>query len=203
MAIQPKVILFDIGNVVIDADEAITCKLLRDLGVPKERARLFFSNNDYLEFSRGNISGQDFYRALVNEHLKTPLTYEQVVNAHNQHIYGINKGVLQIVQNLPKERVSFATDTNEWQTAKEKELINLRDYGKYIFRSHELHKLKVDDGFYNEVLKSFGVNSIEILLIDDSPEKVNAAKALGLQGLVYKNPTQLNESLDKLSIMSG
>jgi FMN phosphatase YigB (HAD superfamily) len=197
---RPKVILFDVGNVVINADESITHKLLQDLGVPKEQSELFYTNKAYFKFSRGNITGQDFYKSLVNEYLKTPLTYDQVVHAHNQHMYGFNEGVIQIIQGLTKYKISFATDTNEWQTAREKELIDLQLYSKSIFRSHELHKLKVDDGFFNDILKSLDVDSAEVLLIDDDSQKVNMARKQDLEGLIFENNAQLKKSLGRLGI---
>jgi len=196
----PKAIVFDVGNVVIDADQTITYKLLQGLGIPKEQSELFYTNNAYLEFSRGNISGQDFYKALINNYLKNPLAYEQVVKAHNQHIYGVNEGVIQIIQGLSKYAISFATDTNEWQTAREKEFIDLHLYSKKIFRSHELHKLKVDDGFFNDILKSLNVDPAKVLFIDDDQQKVSMARAQGLEGLVFENYTQLKQSLDRLGI---
>ncbi|MFA6587573.1 MAG: HAD hydrolase-like protein [Patescibacteria group bacterium] len=196
----PKIILFDVGNVVIDADQAITHKLLQSLGVPKEQSELFYKNKEYFEFSRGNICGQDFYKSLINEYLKIPLSYEQVVNAHNQHIYGVNENVIQTIKGLSKYTILFATDTNEWQTAREKELINLKLYSQHIFRSHELHKLKVDDGFFEGILEFLNINSAEVLFIDDDPQKLNMAIRQGLEGLIFENNLQLKQSLSNLGI---
>lgn len=45
---MPQIFLFDVGNVIIDADHAITFKILQEYGVDPDRARLFYANDDYL-----------------------------------------------------------------------------------------------------------------------------------------------------------
>ena len=192
---KPKIFLFDVGHVVLNADEALTFAFLENLGVPKQPAESFFSHREYLEFARGNMSGQDFYRVMIERYLKTPLTYQQVVQALGQHLCGVNAEVLEMVQRLPKERVAFATDTNEWQTAKERQFIELGDFGQHIFRSFELHKIKTDDGYLLEIAHALGESVENIVLVDDDAKNVLAAQAVGMQGLVYKNPAQLRTYL--------
>ena len=196
MTNKPQIVIFEVGNVLLNADQTLTFAFLKKLGVPTEHARTFFSNPDYLAFARGTISSQEFYRVLVDTHLQTPLTYEQVLAAHNQQILDINSAVQAIIQSLPKNLVVFATDTNEWQTAREKELIDLTSLSAHVFRSNELHKIKTDHGYFEFLANSLGVPTRDLLLIDDDPKNIAAAQASGLQGYTYVDPVQLKKYID-------
>lgn len=195
MIFKPKVLLFDIGNVVVEADHAITHKILEEYGVARANAETFYSNNEYLEFSRGNLDHHAFYQILIDKYLKFHLDYKQVVNAHNLHIYKVNQDVERILQKLSSYQIAFATDTNQWQTERVRELIDLSNYSDRIFESHKIHMLKSDEGIFQYIAKSLNVGVERILLVDDSPHKIKAAKHSGLQTLLFKNATQLSLEL--------
>ena len=194
----PSILLFDVGNVIIDADHAITFKILEGFGVKPENAKLFYSNPQYQEFSRGRINEKEFYSLLIETYLKFSLTYDQVVYAHNQHIYALNKEVKKILDSLSRATLAFATDTNPWQTVRERELIDLRKYTDKIFRSHEIHMLKIDNGLFPYIINNLKEKPSEILLIDDSSEKIEVGKSYGLSTLQFKTAKQLESQLRRL-----
>ena len=89
-------LLFDVGNVIVEADHKITYRILQDYGTPIEKARLFFKNAEYFDFERGKINGMDFYSVIVKKYLGIPLEYQQVKDAHDSHLYGIDRAVVAI-----------------------------------------------------------------------------------------------------------
>lgn len=196
---MPQIFLFDVGNVIVNADHAITYKMLEEYGVDPDRAKLFYANDDYLEFSRGKISGRNFYDLLVTKYLNLPLSYEQVVDAHNQHMFAVNKKVKDVLAKLPPGKIAFVTDTNEWQTARERQLIDLTRYSSLIFRSHKIHMLKTDEGFFRYLAQQLQKEPGNLLLIDDSPEKVGLAEASGFSTIIFKDADQLSQALNDLS----
>ncbi len=193
-----KIILFDVGNVVIQVDHSITNQVLEAYDVPKENMRLFFENGAYRAFSRGLITGENFYQTLIDQYLKYPLTYSQVVNAHNSHIYGVDKGVLKILSGLQKTMIAFVTDTNQWQTDREKQLVDLTEYSSIIFRSHISHKLKTDSDCFPFIIKKLDIKPKDILLVDDSLENLDSARTSGIRGLQFTGAEKLREELEKL-----
>ncbi|MFA5796875.1 MAG: HAD-IA family hydrolase [Candidatus Woesearchaeota archaeon] len=194
-------IIFDVGNVILYADHAITYRILERYGVPRDRAIKFFDNEEYKKFSRGKINGRSFYNALIQKHLRAELAYEDVVHAHNEHLYGIDPKVVQVLSKLPKERLIFLTDTNEWQTEREHELIDLMSYGSRIFRSHEMHMLKTDTGCFPYVIDQLGIGASETVLVDDSIEKIDMARRYGIQTVHFKDANQLTEYLKSQNLM--
>ncbi len=187
-------IVFDVGNVVVIANQKITYGILEEYGVPKDRAAEFFDIKEYNDFSRGKITGKEFYNALIQK-FGVKLSYKQIVHAHNEHIFGIDSEVVKILSKLPKEKLAFLTDTNEWQTEREKELIDLKSYSNLVFRSHEIHMLKTDKNCFPYVISQLCVEPNEILLIDDSIEKVEMAKQHGIQTLQFKDAGRLSDYL--------
>ena len=194
-------IIFDVGGVIINADRMITYKQLEMHGVSKKKSRTFFDNEEYKEFSRGKISHITYYKALTQKYLGIHLPYQTVVAAHDAHIFGINEKVVAILSTFPNRKLAIMTDTNEWQTRREKELIDLSQYSETIVRSYEIHLLKLDEGCFSTVMSLLGVDAQNALLIDDSIEKVRAAQENGLQVHLFKNAQQLTTYLHKRELI--
>ncbi len=191
-----QVIIFDVGNVIIKATHEITMRILGEYGVPEQRRGKFFDNPDYDVYSRGMMTSREFYNRLVETHLKFPLKYEQIVRAHDEHMYAVDSGVAGILEKLwgSGRELAFLTDTNEWQTRREKEMVNLAKYSEKIFRSHETHFLKTDEGCFEHVIKELGGDPASLLLVDDSPEKIEMARKHGLQTIQFLSAEQLASS---------
>ena len=196
-----KVVLFDVGNVIIRATHEITHAILRDYGVPYATAIRFYANDDYPEFSRGRLTATEFgerARARMNGALSVP----QIYCAHNAHLYDEDEGVVVILDALQSRGVplAFATDTNQWQTDRERELIDLRTYGR-AFRSNELGALKADGGAFAHIVAEIDVHPSHILFVDDSPEKIERAAALGMVTHRFTSATTLRQELARLDLL--
>jgi putative hydrolase of the HAD superfamily len=185
-----SIVLFDIGNVVVLADHGITHRILNeDYGVPLENARNFFNNPSYETFCRGDITGPQFYEVLRDVHLPwKPLTYEQAMTAHDEHLYGVDEKMLAIARDTARRHeIGFLTESNLWQTIKvEGSMVRLKDYSDCIFRSHDLRALKTEPACYEKVLDHLDVEPHEVALVDNNPEKLDVARAAGLIGIEYR-----------------
>jgi len=172
-----EMILVDVGGVILLANQRITYRALQSYGIPPEQAAKFFDNEDYRNFSRGKITGREFHRSLVERHLKHDLSYEEVVEAHDAHIYELNYKVLKMVQELAgRFPIAFVTDTNPWQTRREREFIDLREISKNIVRSSRIRLLKCDEDYFPYIAQRFNLNTEEMLLIDDDRSNIQRAQ---------------------------
>ena len=85
------------------------------------------------------------------------------------------------------------------------------DHFKYISRhfrffgledgrviSFEEKVLKPDASIYNILLDRYGLKAEECVFLDDTPENIDGAKAVGMQGIVFKNYSQGSAELDEL-----
>ena len=188
-----KKAMFDVGNVILKADHKITFDILKKYGVPEENAANFYNNADYAAFSRGKISRKDFYAAIVEKHVRFQLTYEQVVEAHDKHIYEVDTDVMRIVSGLPG--IIVFTNTNEWQTNRERELVDLEKYSDKIIRSHEIGMLKADEGCFEKIIKEFELNPSEVIFIDDNKENIEKAMMAGMDGILFTDAKNLERKM--------
>ncbi|MDP3771741.1 MAG: hypothetical protein Q8R16_05560, partial [bacterium] len=123
--------------------------------------------------------------------------------AHDAHLYDVDAETVAILNALRSRGVplAFATDTNEWQTARERELIDLTPYGR-VFRSHELGALKADGGVFEHIVSELDVEPQHILFIDDSPEKVVCAATLGMVTHRFTTARALQGTLTEYGLLS-
>lgn len=195
-----RILLIDIGNVIIDASHAITHKVLIK-GYPKEMAEKFYTDF-YLDFNRGKLTPEEFATALATNYyggrVYGTFTVKLMQSLHDLHIFGLVKGAPELLEKLRryKENIVFLTNTNIWQTEREKQLIDLQPYCRCILRSHEkLGKLKTDEGAFEDVLRMLNVEAKDVLFVDDSQANINAAKKLGIETILFENVEQTTQAL--------
>ncbi len=181
MSQKPMTVLVDIGNVILSASQNTTIDFLEGLGVSRDKATLMYSGPEYLQFSVGAIDAAAFTKQLCEQYFGQSLSEKQVRQALKIHIHTVNRPLVAALQRLGRDRVVIVTDTNPWQTERERELVDPQTYAAWEFRSHDLGKLKSDPRFFREVLETLGKTASECLLIDDSLEKLRAAASLGIE----------------------
>lgn len=64
--------------------------------------------------------------------------------------------------------------------------------------SFQAGKTKPDPAFYQQFLNQYGLRAEDCLFIDDTPENVAAAEALGMTGLIYTTCEALEEALKRV-----
>ena len=194
--VKSKVLLIDIGGVVVAWDPQITHDYLKTLGISEEKAELFFDNDAYENFSRGTLTEQEFFEKLKEILGTGELTYEQAVYAHKISMPGLVDGIKDLIQCLSeKYELVFVTDTEPWQDKHLDSLIDLSHYR--IFKSHEIGVLKAEEGFFPYVLKELKINPKEALLIDDSPNKIERARQCGIESVQFFNVPELRAGLER------
>lgn len=197
-----KLVLFDVGNVVVRATHAITWAILEDWGLAPEVARRFFANEDYANFARGKLDGNEFAQRLMERHLRITFpSYLELRVAHDAHMYDVDRGTLGVLDLLRTSKIplAFATDTNRWQTLREAQFVDLQKYGR-VFRSHDLGALKADGGVFEHILAELGEELVSTLFVDDSPEKVERAAALGMVTYRFTSAAALQQELVRLGL---
>ena len=64
--------------------------------------------------------------------------------------------------------------------------------------SFEEKVLKPDPRIYNILLKRYGLKAEECVFLDDTPENIEGAKAVGMNGIVFESYGQGRDELDKM-----
>ena len=190
-----KVVLWDIGNVIIAASHDVAIERLVGMGVPYMRARGFFKHPYYAHFARGTIDAAEFHRQQC-EQLGMQIPIAIMRAAHDAHMYGVDTEVLEIVRSV-KLPIAWATATNTWQTARQQQLVDLQRMfpNARWFCSNETGRLKTDAGAFEDMVLRLGVEAEEILFIDDSAANCDAALACGITVVQYKDAALLCRNL--------
>ena len=198
-----KIIIFDLGGVLLDIDLPYCIQRVQALGVdinalsaipapelatdtkPAVMGEGMVANGILHLYQVGGISTSDFIKGI--QHLCRPHTsYEQVLEAWNACCINIPQKRLDNVQALRQRgyRTCMLSNTNDahWQDIKNRcfggqDMVD--KYFEHVFLSQEMQLAKPNDDIYLKVIENLGVQAEKCLFIDDSTANVEAASHLG------------------------
>ncbi|HOI86978.1 MAG TPA: HAD family phosphatase [Lentimicrobium sp.] len=198
-----KLIVFDLGNVLLNINPMLTNKAFRALGIIDENE--FFSGKQTLALMSalecGTTGPDDFLREVLKK-LKPGVTSTQAEEAWNAMLLDFPAKRVRMLQGLRKSyRIGLLSNTNQVHyrdyTAR-----FARDYGipfgdlfDYLWFSHEIGIAKPEAGIFEHVLSNSGVRPAEILFIDDTLMHVEAAARLGINAVHLEAGMEVSELL--------
>lgn len=184
-----RILLFDLGKVIIDFDHMIAVRKIQSLCHVDERTifNLFFDSQLTDRFERGSISSHDFFLE-VKRLLNAEISYEEFVPIWNE-IFQPHPGSLELLQVLkdmyPLYMVSNINELHfSYLQAAFPEYFR---YFCYIFLSYEVGFRKPGRKIYEHTIDYIKVPPGQIIYTDDRPELVQAARALGIDGFVFES----------------
>ena len=195
-----KVLLFDLGRVLVDFDHFRSAERIAAFcpKAPRQIYDLFFESGAVSDFEAGKITPQDFYLQ-VKQLLDLRLSYDSFEPIWNDIFFlsAKNRLVFGLVNNLRANyKTAMLSNINilHYEYLKK----NFPVFGVFdkIFLSFQLGLVKPDKEIYNLVIQGLGVSSSEIFYTDDRPELVQSARSLGIQGYVFTNFGQLISDLE-------
>ncbi|MFR3313439.1 MAG: HAD family hydrolase [Alphaproteobacteria bacterium] len=186
-----KFCIFDVGQVCYPYSLEPLNQLLREQSADhktfdkKGGAKSF----NYNSFMKGETDFTAFCKNLCGH---CGIVYskdieQSVDNAMHQGVGPFYEETLETMSWLRKEGIEIGLLSNA--------LPNLADTGQTlaaedkIFVSYELGLLKPDKAIYQSVLEKLNAKPEEVIFIDDKRENVEAAKSLGINGIVFDRNT--------------
>ena len=204
MSLKIKVLLFDLGRVLVDFDHLRSAKRIAAFcsKTPQQIYDLFFESKSTIDFEAGKISPVDFYQQ-VKQMLDLKLSYASFEPIWNDIFFlsAKNRFVFGLVNNL---RVNYKTALLSNINILHYEYLkkNFPVFGVFdkVFLSFRLGLIKPDKEIYNLVIRDLKVDPSEIFYTDDRAELVESAKSLGIRGCVFTNFDQLISNLKSSGI---
>lgn len=188
----PKVIIFDLGGVLLNLDYTLTTKAFISLGMTdfENRYSQLQQTDLFDQFEIGKVSPFHFVNRLLDQ-LPAGTTANQVVHAWNAMVLDFPKERLDWLLKLKAERRIFLlSNTNTLHIDAVKRALKtavghdrLEDYFEKVFLSHEIGMRKPHVETFAWVADQIGVKPEDCLFIDDSPQHVEGAKQAGLQAV--------------------
>jgi glucose-1-phosphatase len=197
-----RTIIFDFGNVVGFFDHGQTLRRVApytDLSVAELFARLY---DDMLEdeFEKGLIAVPDLLRR-VHELWELRCDLDELAAAIAD-IFTPNPEVCALIPRLrPRYRVLLGSNTNTIHATQfRRQFADVLGYFDALVLSYEIGQRKPHAGFYAHCQKLADAAPHEIIFIDDIPANIEAARAHGWHGIVYRPGAGLIEQLHALGV---
>ncbi|MDP2927266.1 MAG: HAD family phosphatase [Candidatus Omnitrophota bacterium] len=194
-----KVLLFDLGRVLVDFDHLRSAQRISVFcsKTPRQIYDLFFESGATIAFEAGKITPEDFYLQ-VKQMLDLKLSYDSFEPIWNDIFFlsAKNRSVFGLVNALRANyKIAMISNINilHYEYLKK----NFPVFGVFdkVFLSFQLGLIKPDKKIYNRVIRDLGVRPQEIFYTDDRPELVESAKSLGIRGCVFTKFGQLISDL--------
>lgn len=204
---QIKNILFDYGAVIFEIDHQRTIEAFKGLGIAGDSS--FFGHlKQHSLFDRFEVGaiGAEKFRDEIRTLIGSEITDEIIDNAWNQMLLGIPSIHLELLlQVKPLYRTFLLSNNNEihyqWILNYLKKEFNLNGMGDYFeqdYYSHLMGMRKPNADIFEFVLQKHGLNPMETLFIDDSPQHIETAQKLGLKTHLMTKEKSLLEVLSPL-----
>lgn len=190
-------IIFDIGNVLVDfcwQDH------IRHCGFQGETAdrigKAMMESPQWAEIDRGVWTMEELLAAFIAN--DPPLENEiRAVFADLSTLLRERNGSVPWIRSLKAEgyRVYYLSNFSarvEKEAGAELSFLKEMDGGILSYREH---LIKPDPAVYRLLMDRYGLLAEESVFLDDTPENVEAARALGMQGIVVESQEQAKDVL--------
>ncbi len=192
-----KVIVSDLGNVLIPFDYKPLLEKLDSYkpGLGEKFGKLYMENYDvHRSFEKGKLSEKSFLDIMMKwtENLIPRDSFIEIFSK----IFSENKEVTSLLPKLKKNyTLVLLSNTNSIHQKYGWQNYDFLKYFDKLILSHEVGFAKPETGIYKAVEDFTKLKGSAHLFIDDIEEYVDAAKALGWDGIQYKNAELLKEKL--------
>lgn len=194
-----KAIIFDFGR-VITAQKPLS--LFRsyeiELGLnPDTVNSIMFDSQAWQDALLGRKTTEEFWHLIGPE---LGLNTADEVNRFRRRYHAdeaINEAVLDLIRKLcGRYKLAILSnappDLTRWLADWE-----MRDLFEVVFCSGDEGMIKPDPAAFKLTLERLGVEPGEAVFIDDTPEHVEAARKLGIQGIIFTTVAALKDDLTK------
>lgn len=189
MASRPRAVIFDFGGVLCFHPTEERYRRIADLlGTPVPRLlEIFWANR--LEYDAGRLDSRAYWTRVAHEAgmelddaLLGRLKQLEIALWNNY-----DRRVFDWATHLKSHGVRTAMLSNLPRTLGEALLATpgLLDPFNHLTLSYQLKMVKPEPGIYHDAARGLGVEPSQALFLDDKPENVQGAEAVGMQAELY------------------
>lgn len=195
MRVETRVVLFDLGGVLIELGGVDHFGQLIGEGDEAEIWRSWLTSHWVREYERGLCSRREFAAGMREEH-GLSLEEEEFLEMFLSWPRGLLPGASDLVGGLESGvRPACLSNTNELHWNEQRDADVLQRLFELRFLSHELGLVKPDREIFEHVLSDLGLIGGEVLFLDDNQINVDGALRVGLDAHVVKGVDAARELL--------
>lgn len=188
-----EAIIFDLGGVLLNLDYDLTEKAFISLGMADfgESYSQLQQTHLFDRFEKGEVSSFHFVNQLLDR-LPSGTTANQVVHAWDAMILDFPVKRLQFLEELSnKYRIFLLSNTNDLHIDAVRRSLeksvghrNLEQYFEKTYFSSAIGMRKPDSEIFAFVCTENNLDPAKTIFIDDSPQHIEGAKAVGIQAIL-------------------
>jgi glucose-1-phosphatase len=190
---QPTVLLFDLGGVLVENVGFERFNALLPFPIPTEELKTqWLASPAVRSFETGNCTPEIFARNVVSD-WQLPLSSTAFLEAFTYWPKGLYAGASELLAAL-RERYVVACLSNSnaihWQRFN-----GFRDHFDFSLSSHLLGEVKPDPQCFRKALQECKTTTGEVAFFDDSLTNVSAARSLGIEAFHVNGLSEVRHSL--------
>jgi FMN phosphatase YigB (HAD superfamily) len=200
MTRRPKLIVCDLGDVLITGLEGVEHVLAPALGRPVDEVAQTLYGTEFGALWRGEIEEIPFLTALVRQASWDiePADLSAMIAGRFAEIAGVRS----IYQRLAESYVTALASVNcrEWTAVMQGAFPYEHIFHSVVY-SYEVKALKRESSFFRLPTIGLGFAPEDMLLIDDSSRNLRAARAAGVDGIKFISAAELSLALCKRGLL--
>jgi epoxide hydrolase-like predicted phosphatase len=194
-----RAVYFDLGGVIVRTEhQAPRERLAERLNMNYEDINnLVFESETARKASVGAITVEEHW-ASVTRRLGRPLSEADIIRAEFFAGDVLDRDLLGFIRSL-RPRYKTGVISNAWPDLRDYIIeSNFDDAFDTLVISAEVGVMKPEAKIYRLALKQLGVAAGEAAFVDDAPANVEAARTLGMQGILFRDPEQALTELKEI-----
>jgi HAD superfamily hydrolase (TIGR01509 family) len=199
-----KAVIFDLGGVLISIHHERAIGLWADgCGASiEEVARLYYSDTLYRQMECGQMPIEQYHRHVVRQ-LGHSMSLEAFIEGWNSMLGDVLPGIETLLDELARQvRLICLSNTNAPHAAVFRtSLTRLFARFERVFYSHEMACRKPEPVIYRQVLDYLALPAAAVAFVDDRPENVAGAVAVGLRGICSMTVAETAAGLQQLGLL--
>lgn len=197
-----RAIIFDIGQVLIRVDISRAMEgLASGLSLTAKEVRYAIENDPRrMDWQEGRISPPDWYLHLTKR-LGASVTFEQFCEVWNRALDPNPIHSESFLENLSRKyRLALLSNTDPIHMSHEEARFPFFRFFPIRVYSYRVGASKPDPVIFRQALRACKVQAEEAVYIDDVAAYAEAARRLGMTGIVFQAPEQLKSDLRNLGV---
>jgi HAD superfamily hydrolase (TIGR01509 family) len=198
--IRPKVVLFDLGKVLVDFDFAIAARrvMARSRRPPERLQELIQTSPLLCRFERGELSNIQFF-----EEVRRAVDYQGGYEEFARSFADIFSEIPKMVRLHARVRAAgypvwIFSNTNDLAVDHIRRHFPFFSEFDGYFLSYQLRVMKPAAGIYEAAERTTGCQGGEILYLDDHEPNVAAGAARGWQALRHTSPAETIPAVERI-----
>ena len=192
-----KIVIFDVGRVLVDFSHELFRDYLIKNGVSISSQEDFYQVTRLLDYEKGKISSKEFIQ-LVKSNIKRNVSETDIIEAWTNIFTPINE-MLEFCKFIGTKCSTYIlSNSNELHWNYLNENYDINSLTQKAFTSFEIGAMKPSNYAYEFVENTLECLPQDILFIDDMPENIEIAKSRGWKGIVHEDISITKANLFKL-----